>query len=130
MTIYLDVPRRGPMLADPLGITLLRVVQEALRNAVEHAGVREVWTSFVLENGRYELQIWDEGVGFAPPERLETLALSGHFGLVMMAERMATVKGHLDVHSTPGKGTRIRAWGEVDNTRQAEGARLEAEVSP
>lgn len=130
VTIYLDVPRRGPMLADPLGITLLRVVQEALRNAVEHAGVREVWTSFVLENGRYELQIWDEGVGFAPPERLETLALSGHFGLVMMAERMATVKGHLDVHSTPGKGTRIRAWGEVDNTRQAEGARLEAEVSP
>jgi signal transduction histidine kinase len=69
-------------------------------------------------------------VGFAPPERLETLALSGHFGLVTMQERMAAVRGHLDVHSTRGEGTRIRAWGEVDNTRQAEDARLEAEVSP
>jgi signal transduction histidine kinase len=130
VVVYLDVPRRGPMLADPLGITLLRVFQEALNNAVEHAGVREVWTSFVVENGGYELRIWDEGVGFAPPERLETLALSGHFGLVTMQERMAAVRGHLDVHSTPGEGTRIRAWGEVDNTRQAEDACLEAEVSP
>jgi signal transduction histidine kinase len=130
VVVYLDVPRRGPMLADPLGITLLRVFQEALNNAVEHAGVTEVWTSFVVENGGYELRIWDEGVGFAPPERLEALALSGHFGLVTMQERMAAVKGHLDVHSTRGEGTRIRAWGEVDNTRQAEGVHLEGDVSP
>lgn len=130
VVVYLDVPRRGPMLVDPLRITLLRIFQEALNNAVEHAGVREVWTSFVVENGGYELQIWDEGTGFAPPEQLEALALSRHFGLVTMQERMAAVRGHLDVHSTPGKGTRIRAWGEADNTKQVEAVRQEGEGSP
>ncbi len=132
VVVYLDIPGRGPMWADPLGISLLRVFQEALNNVVEHAGTREVWTSFVLENGGYELQIWDEGKGFVVPERLETLALGGHFGLVTMAERVAAVKGHLDVHSTPGTGTRIRVRGEVNNARQtqADGDCLEGRILP
>lgn len=113
VVVYLDVPRYGPQLADPLGITLFRVFQEALKNAVEHAGGREIWVQFHLEGAKYELRVWDEGQGFVVPERLETLALSGHFGLITMRERMAAIGGHLEVHSAPGKGTTVRVWGEI-----------------
>jgi signal transduction histidine kinase len=115
VVVYLDVPRHGPKLADPLGITLLRVFQEALSNAVEHAEVREVWVRFLLDGGEYELRVWDEGRGFAVPERLETLTLKGHFGLVTIRERMAAVDGRLEVRSALGEGTEVRVWGEVDN---------------
>ena len=114
VVVYLDAPRHGPKLADPLGITLLRVFQEALNNAVEHGGVREVWTYFGLEDGEYKLRVWDEGRGFVVPERLERLALRGHFGLVTIRERMAAVGGHLEVRSAPGEGTQVRVWGAVD----------------
>jgi len=114
VVVYLDVPNYGPKLADPLGITLLRVFQEAVGNAVKHAEVQEVWTCFRLEDGKYELRVWDEGQGFAVPERLEVLALRGHFGLATMRERMASVDGHLEVRSAPGEGTEVRVWGKVN----------------
>lgn len=103
------------LLADPLGITLFRVFQEAVSNAVKHAGVVEVWTYFRLEDGRYELRVWDDGRGFVVPERLDVLALRGHFGLVTVRERMASVGGHLKVRSAPGEGTEVRVWGQVEN---------------
>lgn len=115
VVVYLDVPCHGPKLADPLGITLLRVFQETLSNAVEHAEVREVWVRFLLDGGEYELQVWDKGQGFVVPERLEALALKGHFGLVTIRERMAAVGGYLEIRSAPGKGTEVRVWGRVDN---------------
>ncbi|HNS52715.1 MAG TPA: PDZ domain-containing protein [Anaerolineae bacterium] len=113
IVVYLDVPRRGPKLADPLGITLLRVFQEALGNAVQHANVREVWTSLQMQDGMYELKVWDEGKGFMVPDKMSLQALKGHFGLVTMMERMAAVGGALEIHSGPGKGTQVRAWGAV-----------------
>lgn len=129
IVVYLDVPDYGPRLADPLGITLLRVFQESLNNAAEHAGVGEVWTSFRLEDGRYELRIWDNGRGFALPDRLEALALRGHFGLVIMEERVAAAKGHLSVRSAPGEGTWIRVWGQVEGTAYTDELRHNEEVA-
>ena len=113
VVIYLDVPRRGPKLADPLGITLLRVFQEAVGNAVQHARVQEVWTYFQMEKDAYELRVWDEGQGFAVPKLLELLALQGRFGLVTMKERAELVQAHLEVCSAPGQGTAVRMWGQV-----------------
>ena len=115
VVVYLDGPRYGPKLADPLRITLFRVFQEAVSNAVKHAGVREVWTYFGLEDGEYELRVRDEGRGFVVPERLDVLALKGHFGLVTIRERVASVDGHLEVRSAPGEGTEVRMWGRVEN---------------
>ena len=108
VVVYLDVPRGEPRLAGPLGIALLRVFQEALNNAVKHAGAPEVWVRFRLEDGKYELRVWDKGCGFVATERLER-----HFGLVTMRERMAAVGGHLEVRSALGEGTEVRVWGEV-----------------
>ena len=128
IVVYLDVPRRGPKLADPLGITLLRVFQEALGNAVQHASIREVWTSLHIEDGRYDLQVWAEGLGFVVPDQMSAQALKGHFGLSTMMERMESVGGTLEIRSAPGRGTRIRARGAVPSAGQADDARPEVKA--
>lgn len=120
VAIYLDVPGHGPWLEDPLGITLLRVFQEASTNAVEHAQAQEVWVSFKLDGKAYELRVWDKGCGFALPARTELLALEGHLGLVTMHERVAAIGGKLNIRSAPGKGTEIRVWGEVERKPQTQ----------
>jgi signal transduction histidine kinase len=121
VTIYCDVPHRGPKLADPLGITLFRVFQEALSNAVEHAHTGEIWVSFAIENGAYELRVRDEGCGFPVPERLSVLAVEGHFGLATIKERAASIGAELVVRSTPGGGTHVRMEGEVDDGQASTG---------
>ncbi len=113
VVVYLDVSHHGMMLADPVGITLFKVFQESLNNALVHAQAKEIWVSLLLDGDTYELQVWDEGPGFTLPVRLETLALKEHFGLVTMRERMAAVHGQLEVTAAPGRGTRVRAWGPV-----------------
>ena len=51
---------------------------------------------------KLEIEISDDGIGF-DPETVE----AGHYGLLGMRERVRLAGGNLDVHSEPGKGTRI-----------------------
>ncbi len=113
VVVYLDVSHHGVMLADPLGITLFKVFQESLNNALVHSQAKEIWVSLLLDDDTYELRVWDEGRGFNVPTRLEMLALREHFGLVTMRERMAAIHGQLEVTAAPGHGTHVRAWGPV-----------------
>jgi signal transduction histidine kinase len=56
-----------------------------------------------VSRGSIEIEVRDDGVGFELP-----VAREG-FGLVGMRERAALLGGTLDVDSTRGSGTRIRA---------------------
>jgi len=114
VVVYLDIPRRRMKLPDPVGITLYSIFQEALANAVAHSGEGEVWVCFSLEDSAYELRVWDQGRGFVVPERLEVLALRGHFGLITMRERAASIGARFEVRAQPGQGTSVRVWGDVD----------------
>ncbi len=82
-----------------------RVAQEALANALEHAGASKVRVELVSRPRTIELTIEDDGRGFegTPP------STKGRFGLVGMRERMHLVDGSLRVQSQPGAGTRIEA---------------------
>jgi len=57
----------------------------------------------VERDGRLQLQVVDDGIGFDPAGR------AGGSGLSGMRERLRLFHGHLEVHSAPGHGTRIRA---------------------
>ena len=54
--------------------------------------------------GRITLTISDDGAGFDPGGDFP-----GHLGLRSMRERAARLGGTLEIESTPGKGTHIRA---------------------
>jgi signal transduction histidine kinase/ligand-binding sensor domain-containing protein len=88
---------------------LLMVAREAVYNAVRHAHPSEVRIALHFDTDSLRMEITDDGTGFDPASVLS--AGGSHFGLVGMRERIETVGGKFDVHSVPGKGTRVS--GEV-----------------
>lgn len=92
-----DIPLR-------LKETLYRIAQEALHNAVKHAQAGQVSLRLTLADGKVELEIVDDGVGFE-----SSSPRPGHIGMQSMAERAATHGGTVDVHSQIGQGTTVRA---------------------
>lgn len=88
-------------------LTAYRVVQESLSNVLRHAeaGTAEV----ALELGpELVVLVADDGRGFDTDGERRPRAERG-MGLLGMAERIAAVDGTLDVTSSPGAGTQVRA---------------------
>jgi signal transduction histidine kinase len=89
-------------------VTLLRVAQEALANAGRHAGASAVALTLAFGDGQVSLDVTDDGVGFDPAARRSGNG-SGGYGLTAMRERVAALRGSLDVESGPGQGTTVVA---------------------
>jgi signal transduction histidine kinase/ligand-binding sensor domain-containing protein len=87
---------------------LLRVGQEALTNAVRHAGARTVRARLVYGGSQVRLHIEDDGQGF-DVHTTGAASNGGGFGLRGMRERLTQVGGALLVESQPGRGTEITA---------------------
>jgi signal transduction histidine kinase len=90
----------------PPGVDLsaYRIVQEALTNALRHAGEASARVVVRYEPDKIELEIADDGVG--PPEDPE--ASAGH-GLIGMRERVQLFGGELEAGPRPGGGFLVRA---------------------
>jgi signal transduction histidine kinase len=95
-------------LADDTETALYRVVQEALWNVDKHADATSVGVVLRDLGGMVELTVADDGRGFRPASST-TLIRDGHFGLVGMRERIASIGGMLVVDSGPDCGTRLTA---------------------
>ncbi len=91
-----------PRLAEALEVTVYRIAQEALTNALRHAQARTIRLELATRLGRLRLEIRDDGCGFDPSRR-RTTAL----GLLSMEERALALGGRLTVTSLPGQGTTI-----------------------
>jgi len=95
---------RSPARHDPeVETALYRIVQEAVTNAVKHAGADEVDVAVRESGGSVEVRIRDAGRGFEPLE-----STTG-FGLVGMRERIESLGGTLTIASAPGAGTTVTA---------------------
>ena len=86
---------------------LYRIAQEALNNVLKHAQAREVTLVLRRENDRVYLEVVDDGIGFEPDLLSPTSSVHGGLGLHSMTERASQMGGEIQVHSEPGKGTRI-----------------------
>jgi signal transduction histidine kinase len=84
---------------------LWRVAEEALSNALRHAGASEI-TVTVDGDGGTVLSVADNGVGFDPDAR--SIA-ARRLGLVSMRERIEAAGGTFEISSAPGQGTTVRA---------------------
>ncbi len=90
-------------LGDDFAIALFRIVQESLTNIVRHAQARRVGITIRHEGSTLRLRVEDDGRGF-DAARVDRVR---QFGLLGIAERVATLGGELDLVSSPGAGTRI-----------------------
>jgi signal transduction histidine kinase len=82
---------------------LLRIVREAMTNAGRHGRASEIALRLV-NGGRLELRILDDGIGF-DPEAAENQP--GAFGLISMRERVQALGGEFRLLSKRGEGTCI-----------------------
>ena len=101
-----------------LAHTLFRIAQEALTNALRHARARSVRVGIVYGDAGVTVLVQDDGDGFdrAAVER------DGRDGLDGMAERARLLGGTFELDSTPGWGTRVRAWIPMPSGIDAGGA--------
>ena len=88
-----------------LSLTLFRVLQEALRNATKHSGVKSFEVKLWGSAEDVQLTVSDRGVGFDAEAATKGTGL----GLTSMQERLRLVGGELSINSQPKRGTTIHA---------------------
>jgi signal transduction histidine kinase len=88
---------------------LVRVVQEALANAIKYAQATVITVNLVEASERLVVTVEDDGIGFDPAASVTaaTAGQGGGLGLRSMRERAAAAGLRLQVDSAPGAGTRI-----------------------
>lgn len=79
---------------------------ESVNNSRKHAGGAPVHVRLVRAGNHLLFTVEDEGPGWDPQAR----SASPGRGMRNMTSRIASVGGHLDVRSAPGKGTRVEGW--------------------
>lgn len=77
-------------------------LREGIINAIRHARATELNLSLTQNQATCFVDLRDNGVGFD-----QSSMAGGGFGLKGMRERIEKVGGHLEIETTPGKGTCI-----------------------
>lgn len=96
------------LLSDPVTIDhLLAVLREALSNTARHAGASEARVTLGLIDGRLELEMVDNGVGFK-----ENVPRSG---LANLADRAVALDGSFEIRGQTPTGTILR-WSVPTNS--------------
>lgn len=103
--VHLRVETAAQRLPPDIELAAYRMTQEALANALQHAGAQRIDVTVRFEPGRLTLRIADNGRGFEPAARLDRYTREGHFGLVGLQERVRQLGGTFTIASAPDVGT-------------------------
>ena len=110
LPVTLRIDGEPCQLSQALGLSAFRIVQEALTNALRHAGPAQAEVTIRYQAAAVELEIRDTGGGRdgqPGPERVNGHG-PGH-GLVGMRERVAMFGGEFTAAPAPGGGYLVRA---------------------
>jgi signal transduction histidine kinase len=111
--LEVDLPA-GARLPPNIETAVFRITQEALTNVVKHSRAETVQITLRRRKRFLSLVVADDGRGFS-----RTQIPEGRLGLVGMHERVASIKGTLDIQSKRGAGTRLTV--EIPSPESAEG---------
>jgi PAS domain S-box-containing protein len=89
-----------PRLEEWREVGVYRIAQEAVSNAVRHAGASRVTVTLHAQGAWLHLEVRDDGRGFDVED-----GGADAFGLTSMQERAQTLGAHFTVRSAPGDGT-------------------------
>ena len=94
------IPRGVP---PDVALCFFRIVQESLQNLRKYSGASKGYVNLRKQEDRLFLCVSDEGRGFDAKEMMNRVGL----GIRSMGERARLVGGQFEIHSEPGRGTRI-----------------------
>jgi two-component system, NarL family, sensor kinase len=93
------------MLESPRALNVVMIVQEAVNNAIKHAGAPAIKITSSLQNKVWQISIADNGKGF---NEKEAAAKTDSYGLTNMKERAAAANINLHINSSAQNGTAIQ----------------------
>ncbi len=101
-----------------IGITLLRIIQEACSNAVHHAQASYIKASMHYYPDKVSVCIEDDGKGFNISEIVGNKKDNSGFGLLMMQERVNLLSGTIEIDSKENCGTKITVNVPIKNKEE------------
>ena len=111
-----EIPEKMPR---GVALCLFRIAQEGLRNTARHAKASRAEVRLRGLNGGLQLAVEDDGAGFNQAQDRTRISL-GH---ASMRQRVFLLGGQLEIASSPGQGTTIRAWVPLQEERSEPPAR-------
>ena len=84
-------------------IIIYRIVQELLNNTMKHAEATDVFVQLIRGGNRLNVVVEDNGKGFD----MDVSENNKGAGLANVRSRVDYLKGRLDIHAEPGKGTLV-----------------------
>jgi signal transduction histidine kinase len=95
-----------PRIVDPaVALCLFRIVQEALQNLRKHSGAARAEVRLIKRADRISVSVHDQGKGFD----MNDMKTHQGLGILSMGERARLLRGRFEIHSKPGRGTRVEA---------------------
>jgi len=115
MQFDLHLDTKGRRLPASVETTLYRVLQEGITNIVKHARAGRVGVIVKASADNVVMIVEDDGIGF---DQDALARASSRLGLLGMRERLAAIRGGLEIESRPGEGTtliiRVKLDGPTD----------------
>ena len=103
--VEVDLERRLPAAVE---VAAFYVVSEALTNVAKYANAQRAHVRVFCKDGRAVVEVRDDGIGAA--------TLGAGSGLRGLIDRLAALDGRLELESSPGTGTLVRALIPVSDT--------------
>ncbi len=93
----------APLPSD-LSLTLFRAAQEGITNALQHGHAKTIELALRSDADGITLELQDQGLGLPA----EGWRRPGHYGLLWLSERVASLQGELHVEANVPQGVRLR----------------------
>lgn len=120
LEVSVEAEESFPVLDRNRHILLYQVVRELLFNVVKHAEVSAVVVSIQQEEGKYRIDVVDEGVGVDMKQLRRNGLPRGGQGLINAHDRLRLIGGRLEFESAPNQGTRGTVFMPVEDGGERE----------
>ena len=103
----INISSSGTMMKLPTSVenNMLRIGQEAVNNAIDHASADAINISLTYQSDCVTLRVQDDGDGFDVKQA--PTSLNGHYGITGMRERARKIGGQIEIQSEIGTGSQI-----------------------
>lgn len=88
-------------------LIIFRIIQEGFNNIIKHANATSVELKLYYNTDHIEVSVSDNGKGFSKIALEDLLSKNAKAGISNMEKRAALFNSHIEIESSPGKGTHI-----------------------
>ncbi len=98
-------------------VTIYRIIQEAIVNALKHSNGSKVILNVKVKDEKCFIEVRDDGKGFHFEHPLEKD--DKHFGISLMKERVESLNGSVSINTEPEMGTEIMIQVPLKNQEES-----------